>query len=141
MRNGIVALLIAVGIAAFAFLCSIWFLADYGKRTPPETYPLQQVEALMKVVESHLGGSMPTEFPAQLSHSEQCWNSLQSAMTRNENHYEIVVAGVWGDYGTPAGGTGTDTVVIDVQFPDKTRISMDFYAATLDDCRERTDVS
>jgi hypothetical protein len=71
---------------------------------------------------------------------EQCQAFLQAAMRENQNQYELVVTGVFGDYGTPtAGGTGTTEAVITIVFPDGTRAEMHYYGHHLDVCQEISD--
>jgi hypothetical protein len=59
-------------------------------------------------------------------------------MINSNNQYKLVVAGVWGDEGTPT-GLGADEVMIEVIFADGTRAELQYYNNTLVVCREKTD--
>jgi hypothetical protein len=65
-----------------------------------------------------------------------CGKLLTQALKRNNNVYSIIILGVWGDDASPIpGGTGNNSAVVQVLFPDKARIEMHYYAYTLNICR------
>lgn len=138
-----VLLVVIGGIILFvAIQCGplIWLFSE-SESFPPEDPALEQTHLMLDSAKTHPVGPIPTELPFDMLYgAEQCWSLLQETMAANDNQYTVVLVGVWGDAGTHysggSGGTGTTEVVIEVVFPDETRIEMYYYAYTLEVCRE-----
>ncbi len=97
----------------------------------PHEYALNHAESLLERLSTGHGEQTQINLP-YWEYVEDC---LGEAMTRNDNQYTLIVAGVFGEYGTPmAGGTGATVVVIDVVFPDGTRVALQYYANILEHC-------
>jgi hypothetical protein len=125
-----------VGILAITiggFLCGmIKNSLDSWVNSPSKTeITLQHVKQLLQAVQQP--DATNSAFVSQL---KVCGDSLASAMKRNNNQYTIQIVGVWGTYASPIPGTGTTTSVVNVVFPDRTIIEMQFYGYALNLCRE-----
>ena len=90
---------------------------------------------LLQSIQNGRGTSVPEGLPVIQEH---CWAFLDESLTRNGDQYQVMVAGVFGDGGTPTGHGATE-VVIHVDFPDGTRAELYYYNAYLENCQEITD--
>ncbi len=133
--------LLSIGIVALfvTTICGILFyyvgkgLNDWTTNDPRD-YPLQTAESMLQAI------ALQTFEPESWQMAEKvCQESLQPLMTRNKNQYTLVVAGVFGDHGTPIAGTGTDAVLLHIIFPDHSRVELYFYGAILIDCKQIAD--
>jgi len=65
-----------------------------------------------------------------------CGTWLSDVLRRNNRQYAVHMVGVWGDYASPIpGGTGSISALVNVDFPDGTRIEFEYYAYTLLRCQ------
>jgi hypothetical protein len=104
----------------------------------PTTYPLQQVETLLRAIASQVSTpdiNLIEEHDWGIL-SQECPVLLREYMVKNNNQYTMYVAAVFGDNGTPIPGTGTDAVLINVVFPDESRIQMQFYGNIFETCHK-----
>src|SRR5262245_11740160 len=133
------ALIIISGLGVLLVCGAVYsFLRGWADRPSETERTRQEVDQIIQAAKFQPGELLPTstwldiQFAANL-----CGNPLRSAMQRNNNTYSIVILGVWGTYASPIpGGTGTTVAVVEVLFPDKTRLRMEFYGSTLESCRE-----
>ena len=63
--------------------------------------------------------------------AEFCWPNLEPMMEQNDSQYALELIGVWGDYGTPAPGGSTESL-IDIVFVDGTRMQLRYWNGFLD---------
>lgn len=119
--------LCAIIVGAFAALSTVTTPADEPAR--------RQTELLLQAVQDYSGTPIPDDLPVYRIVAEQCWEFLQEAITRNEYLYQVVVAGIFGEGGTPTGHGATE-VVIHVDFPDGTQAELYYYNSTLENCQE-----
>jgi hypothetical protein len=134
----LIGVLVGIGICSFAYLLFDRYWSD--PPSPVQT-DMDQTELILEAFAAHGDTLVLSDLPLDVRYGvEQCQAFLQAAMRENQNQYELVVTGVFGDYGTPvAGGTGTTEVVITIVFPNGTRAEMQYYGHHLDRCREIDD--
>ncbi len=105
------------------------YVSNYDERA------LNHAESFLEELSTYHGEQTQIDLTPYWGLMENCLSFLQEAMTRNDNQYTLIVAGVFGDYGTPKrAGTGATEVVIEVVFPDGTRVALQYYASTLEHC-------
>jgi hypothetical protein len=134
----LIGILVGIGICSFAYLLLDSYTSD--PLSPVQT-DIDQTELILDAFAAHGDMLVLSDLPLDVRYGvEQCQAFLQAAMRENQNQYKLVVAGVFGDQGTPvAGGTGTTEVVITSVFPDGTRAEMHYYGHHLDVCQEIND--
>jgi hypothetical protein len=134
----LIGVLVGIGICSFAYLLLDRYWLD--PLSPVQT-DMDQTELILEAFAAYGDKLALSDLPLDVRYGvEQCQAFLQAAMRENQNQYELVVTGVFGDYGTPtAGGTGTTEAVITIVFPDGTRAEMHYYGHHLDVCQEISD--
>jgi hypothetical protein len=136
----IVGALIAISVACGA--CYLW-LIDIDLPSPEERAILETQE-ILDSIEDHRCD--PTVYPkATVPQATvlpgldrgpcSCMEVLSAAMARNDNQYELHVIGIAGEWGTPTGHGATEALV-EVKFPDGTRVTMQYYNWTFEWCPE-----
>jgi hypothetical protein len=130
---------VIVTIITLMMLCGVVysFLDGWASGPSPSDRIRQQTIELLQEVEFQAGKAIPTYTVRAESAVSLCGNVLPEAMKRNNNKYSLVIVGVWGDYASPIpGGTGSIEAVVNIEFPDGVRLQLQYYAYTLDGCRE-----
>ena len=134
----LIGILMGIGICSFAYLLLDSYTSD---RLSPVQTDIDQTELILEAFAAHGDKLVLSDPPLDVRYGvEQCQALLQTAMRQNQNQFELVVAGIFGDYGTPVvSGTGTTEIVITIVFPDGTHAEMYYYGHHLDVCQEIDD--
>ena len=141
----IILVIVASVLGLIAAVCSFsfWVLVQWAEQNsgPAATraipqYSLQVTNDLLKAVETYQDGPIPTELPYASQHygGRHCWNFVQAALARNNNRYVLDLVGIWGRGGTPS-PFSSDDVLVDVLFPDGSRVRTQFYNGTFEFCQ------
>jgi hypothetical protein len=117
------------------------FMSGAANRFPDNSAnqisPVQMIRERTEAVLQEAKYPMQTKSSSTVpSKSAVCGSWLPAILQRNNNQYSITIVGVWGDDASPIpGGTGSTTALVHVDFPDGSRIEMQYYAYSLDTCR------
>lgn len=132
--------LLAIGLV-IATCCGLVYSAILNWDFPdPSEGPLLIAQALVQTVAAEPLRPTLVNTPDMYLGIEGCKDFLHPFMVRNNNQYTISVFAVYGDWGTPIPSpTGSDEVLIDVLFPDGGRVTLQYYAGTLNMCHQLGD--
>jgi hypothetical protein len=112
-----------------------WASSEYD----PSTASLQIVDSMLQAIATQTSEADVTVEPWEVAEKE-CKDLLQSLMLQNNNQYTLTVYRIYGNYGTPIfSNTGSDEVLLHVDFPDGSRVELYFYNAILSGCRKIID--
>jgi len=118
---------------------SAWWLFDSWSHSPTPTEVVrQETQKVLQAAEYHPGDLTVTfSYEDRVSSLNACSGFLPKLMKRNNNRYSMTIVGVWGDYASPIpGGTGAIVAIVQVDFPDRTLVEMQYYQYALDTCQE-----
>jgi hypothetical protein len=142
MRSRSILIVVLAGIITGIATCGLvwWFLAGWTSNSlSASDRAIEQTQLILEEFDTRGGEAALDNLPLDAQYGvKQCRSLLRTAMINSNNQYKLVVAGVWGDEGTPT-GLGADEVMIEVIFADGTRAELQYYNNTLVVCREKTD--